>query len=570
MYMKEYQRWLAEDLQDPELKPELEAIKHDEKQIKEQFGANLQFGTAGMRGILGAGCNRMNIYTVRRATQGFANYLAKDSAKVSVALAYDSRIKSTLFAKEAARVLAASGVQVYLYPELKPAPMLSFAVRKLKATAGIMITASHNPAEYNGFKAYGDDGCQLSTKHSGGVTKEVEKLDVFNDVKLMDYDDAIEKGLIELIGDDVSLAYYDAVINESIRPEVGKDTGVKIVYSPLHGTGNVPVRHVLQAMGYKEVSIVAEQEKPDGNFPTAPYPNPEVRQSLELGIKLAEEKDADLVLATDPDADRVGIAVKDDSGDYKLLTGNEVGVMLLHYIAQGRKATGTLPQNPVAIRSLVSTPMVDAVAKDFGIEMVEVLTGFKYVGEYILKLEKQKEQDRFLFAFEESYGYLIGTYVRDKDAVVASLLICEMAAWCKEQGSSLYGMLQNLYKTYGFYHNTVDSFAFAGIAGMKKMTDIMQALRSSPPKDVAAKQVVKIADFETKKKIDLLSGTTTDIDLPQSNVLCYTLEDGSVIIVRPSGTEPKIKVYYTTKGDTKAKAEATQKKLAGIMKTMIV
>uniref|UniRef100_S0DFT1 Putative phosphoglucomutase n=1 Tax=termite gut metagenome TaxID=433724 RepID=S0DFT1_9ZZZZ len=569
MHIIRYNRWLGQKLEDPDLTAELQAIQGDTDAIRERFAIDLSFGTAGMRGVIGAGTNRMNIYTVRRATQGLAAWLNKAGENPSVAISFDSRIKSDLFAQQAAAVLAANSVRVWLYPQLEPVPVLSFAVRRLGASAGVMITASHNPAQYNGYKVYGPDGCQLSTAASGSVLGEIERLDVFDDVQIMPFDKALQDGLITFIGDDVLTAFTTAVTAQSIRPGLLAIADLQVVYSPLNGAGNVPVRRVLAACGLKSLTVVPEQEYPDGNFPTCPYPNPEIRDTLNLGIELAKQKDADLVLATDPDADRVGIAVRDTAGEYRLLTGNEVGVLLLNFICVGRKEAGTMPARPVAVKSIVSTPMADEVARHHGVELIDVLTGFKYIGEQILKLEQKGEEDRFIFGFEESYGYLAGTHVRDKDAVVASMLICEMAAWYKAMHLDLYAAMQALYDTYGYYLNEVENFDFEGLAGMEKMDEIMAQQRKTPPEALAGLKVLKIADYQAHTLTDTDTGETAPLELPASNVLRYTLEGGSGVTVRPSGTEPKVKVYYAIRAANRREAEATHKALAAAMQPML-
>lgn len=569
MYMEQYNRWLAFPLEDTDLKPELASIKGNDEQIRERFAIDLSFGTAGLRGVLGAGTNRMNIYTVRRATQGLAAYLLKTQKAPSVAISYDSRIKSDLFANEAACVLAANGVKAYIYPTLQPVPALSFAVRQLATSAGIMVTASHNPAKYNGYKAYGPDGCQMTTEAADAVLAEIESIDIFSGVKTLSFEKGLENGFIQYIGDDVLDAFYQNVLAQRIRPEIATNASLKLVYSPLNGAGNLPVRHVLAAAGYTDITIVPQQELPDGNFPTCSYPNPEIRETLDLGLQLAQKTNADLMLATDPDADRVGIAVRDKQGEYHLLSGNEVGILLLDYICTGRKEKGTMPANPVMVKSIVTSPMADEVAAYHGVEAINVLTGFKYIGDQILKLEQKGEEKRFIFAFEESYGYLAGTYVRDKDAVVASLLICEMAAWHNSRGSSLYEALTDLYTRHGRYLNVVDSFSFEGLSGMEKMASIMANIRTNPPSEIGGLAVLQQADYETHICLDLQTGEQKKLDLPSANVLVYTLEEGASVIVRPSGTEPKIKVYYTTKGKALHDSEKIQQKLALAIKPLL-
>ncbi len=568
MIMEEYSRWLDRATEDEDLIPELRSIEGNEEEIKDRFAVSLEFGTAGLRGVIGAGTNRMNIYTVRQATQGLANYLKQGTKHPKVAISYDSRIKSTLFAHAAAEVLAGNGVKAYLYRTLMPTPMLSYAVRKLKCDAGIMVTASHNPAKYNGYKAYGPDGCQMTSESADAVYAEIQKTDIFDDVKKMEFDRGQEQGIIEYISSEVVERYYTHVKECSVRPGVCAGSGLKLVYTPLNGTGNLPVRRILSDIGIEDITVVPEQELPDGNFTTCPYPNPEIRQALELGLALAKKTGADLLLATDPDADRVGIAVKDGE-DYLLLTGNEVGVLLLDYICKGRTEAGTMPKDPVFVRSIVTTSLADEVAKTYGVTPIQVLTGFKYIGETILHLEQKGEQSRFIFGFEESYGYLAGSYVRDKDAVVASMLICEMAAYYTAQGSSLKAELDRIYKTYGTYLHKVDSFEFDGLAGMEKMKNLMASLRAEAPSEIAGYKVVRVEDYLASESTDTATGAKTAIDLPRSDVLTYHLDCGASVIVRPSGTEPKIKAYYSTKGDSREAAAALQQKLAASVNKLL-
>ncbi len=537
-----YSLWLEKAVDDPDLIAELKGIEGNDDEIYDRFYRELEFGTAGLRGVIGAGTNRMNIYTVRKATQGLAEYVL-DKGGESVAIAYDSRIKSTLFAEEAAKVLAANGIKVYIYKELMPTPMLSYAVRELHCTSGIVITASHNPAKYNGYKAYGADGAQLSVENSTKVLSFVDKVEMFGGAKTMSFDEGITSGIIEYIGDELVEKYLETVKTRSVE-KVTAD--LKVIYTPLNGTGNKPVREILKRIGIKNVTVVPEQEFPDGNFPTAPFPNPEIRQAFECAINLSKSVEADLLLATDPDCDRVGIAVK-NGDDFTLMSGNEVGACLLDYILSRRKANGTLPENPVAVKTIVSTPLADKIAAKYGCKLINVLTGFKYIGEQAGILEKKGEQERFVFGFEESYGYLAGAYVRDKDAVVASMLICEMAAYYKNLGKNLLDVINELYAEHGMVFTSQNSFTFEGAAGMKKMQDIMDDLRRLPPKKIGENQVVAISDYETSEKLELKSGKKSVITLPKSNVLYYDLdENGSNLIVRPSGTEPKIKVYITS------------------------
>ena len=555
MYMKDYQRWLDADLEDAALKAELEAIAGNEEEIKERFAVALKFGTAGLRGVLGAGSNRMNIYTVRQATQGLANWVMTQGGNQLVAISYDSRINSDVFAKTAACVLAANGINVRIYDTLMPVPALSFATRYYEANAGIMVTASHNPAKYNGYKAYGPDGCQMTDDAAAVVYAEIQKTDILDGAKMISFEEGMEKGLIQYVGEECKEALYDAIKSRSVRPGLCKTAGLKLVYSPLNGSGLVPVMRVLNDIGIDDITIVPEQKYPDGNFPTCPYPNPEIFEALKLGLELAKESGADLMLATDPDADRVGIAIKCPDGSYELVTGNEVGVLLLDYICQGRIENGTMPEKPVAVKSLVSTPLGDAVAKNYGVEMRNVLTGFKWIGEQIALLEAAGEVDRFIFAFEESYGYLAGPYVRDKDAIIGSMLICEMAAYYRSIGSSIKERLEEIYAKYGRYLNKIDSHEFPGLSGMDKMAGIMEKLRNEPPAEIGGYQVVKITDY-TKPE---------ETGLPASNVLIFALEGGATVVARPSGTEPKLKIYFTTLGKDLAEAEAQKKVLADAM-----
>ena len=548
MYKEEYTRWVNEDLIDFDLGKELRDIADDEDAIKERFAVSLKFGTAGLRGTLGAGTNRMNIWVVRQATQGVANWVKTQSGTQTVAISYDSRLKGWTFAKDAASVLAANGIHVRIYDELMPVPALSFATRYYNCNAGIMVTASHNPAKYNGYKAYGPDGCQMTDDAAAIVYDEIQKTDVLHGAKYISFAEGVEKGLIQFVGEDCKKALYEAIEARQVRPGLCKTAGLKLVYSPLNGTGLVPVTKVLTDMGISDITIVPEQEYPNGYFTTCSYPNPEIFEALQKGLELAEKTGADLMLATDPDADRVGIAMKCPDGTYELVSGNEMGVLLLDYICQGRIEKGTMPKNPVAVESIVSTPLAEAVAEHYGVELRHTLTGFKWIGDQIAKLEADGEVDRFIFGFEESYGYLAGPYVRDKDAIIGSMLICEMAAYYRSIGSSIKQRLEEIYAQYGRYLNKVDSFEFPGLSGMDKMAGIMESLRKDAPKEFAGHAVVKVTDYED----------TASTGLPTANVLRYDLDDGAVVIVRPSGTEPKIKTYFTTKG--KDLAEATEEK----------
>ena len=548
-----YTLWKEKAVEDPDLAAELQSIEGDETAITDRFYADMEFGTAGLRGIIGAGTIRMNFYTVRRATQGYANYLNNNFDSPSVAISFDSRIKSDLFAKETAAIFAANGIKVHIFPELEPTPVLSFAVRYFKAKGGVMVTASHNPAKYNGYKAYGPDGCQMTQDAADEVTREIEKVDLFDGITKIPYEDGVQSGMISVIGPEVLEAYLDEVQKQAVNPGIAKD--LKVVYTPLNGTGNKPVRAILKRCGLENVTVVPEQELPDGNFPTAPFPNPEIRQSFECALKLAPTVNPDILLATDPDCDRVGIAVH-QGDEFILMTGNEVGVMLLNYICSQRIAKGNWPKNPIAVKTIVTSALCFEIAAKYGVELIEVLTGFKFIGEQIGLLEAKNEQERYIFGFEESYGYLAGTYVRDKDAVVASMLICEMAAFYKNQGKTLYEVMQELYAEHGYYLNSVQNIVCEGAAGMAELQSIMEGLRANGPKELAGRKVISAADYELSEETNLATGEKKIIELPKSNVLSYNLEGGAQVIVRPSGTEPKVKIYYTTKGKDRADAQA--------------
>ncbi|MFQ6893454.1 MAG: phospho-sugar mutase [Acutalibacter sp.] len=555
--MTEYERWLQQPLDDQDLTEELQSIQGQEDEINDRFYRELEFGTAGLRGVIGAGTNRMNVYTVRKATQGLSNYLLKhaEGKPQSVAIAYDSRIKGVLFSKESAAVLAANGIKAYIYPQLMPTPALSYAVRHLKCDAGICVTASHNPAKYNGYKAYGSDGCQITADMADGITQEIGALDIFADVKKMDFEEGRRQGLIEYIGDETMGAFLDDVYKESLT---GDASNLKLVYTPLNGAGRVCVLRILERIGIKDVTVVPEQEYPDGNFPTCPYPNPEFREALQKGLELCEKVQPDLLLATDPDSDRVGIAVN-QGGEFKLMTGNEVGILLLDFIARVKQEQGKLPAHPVAVTTIVSTDMVDPIAEHYGIEMRRCLTGFKYIGDIIADVEqKEGSYESFLLGFEESYGYLSGGYVRDKDAVDGSMLICEMASYYKRQGKTLVDAMNDLYETYGYYQNATLNFGFEGEDGMKTMQKIMDTLRSDPPAEIAGTKVIGRSDYEASQSYGDKEGV---IDLPKSNVLEYRLENGCKLIVRPSGTEPKIKIYLSGKGATMEESLAEIEKM---------
>lgn len=551
-YKKEYERWKKTDMPDFDLTRELQLMDGKEEEIKEHFARALEFGTAGIRGTLGAGTNRMNIFVVRQTTEGLARYILEEGLEKKVAISYDSRLKGWTFAKEVSGVLAANGISVRLYDALMPVPALSFATRYYGCSAGIMLTASHNPAIYNGYKVYGSDGCQMTDEAADKVYAKIKETDVLTGAKRMSFSKAVQEGLIQFVEEGCKEAFYQAVLSQQVHPGLCKEAGLSLVYTPLNGTGLEPVTHIFKEMGITDVSIVPEQEYPNGYFTTCPYPNPEIFEAMEKGLDLAKEKNADLLLATDPDADRVGIAMRTEEGEYELVSGNEMGVLLLDYIASGRKQEGTLPKNPVAVKSIVSTPLADKVAADYGVELRHTLTGFKWIGEQIKFLEEKGEQERFIFGFEESYGYLSGTAVRDKDAVVASMLICEMAAYYRKNGSSIKQRLEEIYKKYGYYLNAVDSFSFPGLSGMDKMQKIMEDLRKNGPKEIAGISVKDCVDYLDSEKTGL----------PRANVLLYKLENGESIIVRPSGTEPKIKAYFTTFGKSREEAKEEKKRLA--------
>lgn len=556
-----YDLWCEKATADEDLLPELQSIQGNEDEILDRFYKNLEFGTAGLRGVIGAGTNRMNIYTVNQATQGLADYLNADFENPSIAIAYDSRIKSDVFARAAACVLAANGVQVYLYPELVPTPMLSYAVRALGCSSGIILTASHNPAKYNGYKCYDPNGYQMTDEAAAKTYAYIQKVDMFTGVRTMDFDEALTTGKIRYIERNVFEGFYEEVLKAQVNPTVRKDSDLSVIYTPLNGTGNLHVREILKRIGIRDVTVVPEQELPDGNFPTCPYPNPEIRQAFERAIALSETKKADLLLATDPDCDRVGIAVL-DGGEYKLMSGNEVGIMLTEYLLSSLQEQGKLPENPIVVKTIVTSRLVAKIAETYGAQTADLLTGFKYIGELVTNLEKKGETDRFIIGMEESYGYLRGAHCRDKDAVVASMLICEMAAYYKAKGQSLYDFMQSIYKKYGMYLNTLLNFGFEGAAGMQKMADMMTALRAEPPKSIAGEAVEAITDYKASVCKDLKAGKETTVDLPKSNVLQYYLEGADSVIVRPSGTEPKIKVYITSVSDTRAAAAEKADKIA--------
>ena len=555
-YLDEYARWINEA--DPETVAELESIKDDDAEIKDRFYKTLEFGTAGLRGVLGAGINRMSEYVVGQATQGLANQLIKTNGKdadLSVVIAYDSRHKSDVFAKEAAQILAANGIKVYLFEELKPVPELSFSIRYLKTTAGIAVTASHNPAKYNGYKAYGSDGAQLNPELATIVLDEIGKTDIFTGVKKMDFEQAIDQGMIVMIGDEVEEAYLDEVQKQCVNPELAKEKGdtLKFVYTPFHGAGNKPVRKILKRIGFNNVVVVKEQELPDGDFPTVESPNPENKEGFKLAIGYAKECGADLIVGTDPDSDRVGILVKNDKGEYVTFTGNQVGTLLSEYILSALAEKDAVPKDGYIVKTIVTTNIIQAICDAYGIEMKEVLTGFKFIGEKI-KESEETGIGTYIFGFEESYGYLKGTYARDKDAVVATMLIAEMALYYQENGTSIFEQMDNIYKKYGYYKEEVVSVTLEGIEGLAKIKSTMDRLRENPPEMVAGKKVIAVRDYLTSERVDKLTGEKSEILLPKSNVIYLELEDQNNFIIRPSGTEPKIKLYCLMKGETEEEA----------------
>lgn len=570
-YIQEYKRWL--DNADAKTVAELKAIENDANEIKERFYKNLEFGTAGLRGIIGAGSNRMNSYVVGQATQGLANQLIKtnpDADEISVAIAYDSRIKSDEFAKVSAAILAANGIKVYLFEELKPVPELSFTVRYKKTTAGIVITASHNPAKYNGYKVYGADGAQLNPELAAIVLDEIGKTDMFKDVKTCDFDKAVADGKIVMIGDDVESAYLDCVAAQSINSDLIREKGdnLTFVYTPFHGSGNKPVRKILKRMGFDNVVVVKEQELPDGRFPTVKSPNPENKEGFTIAIEYAKKCGADLIIGTDPDADRVGIIVKNKNGEYNTYTGNQVGAMLTEYILSSLKSRGELADDAYVVKTIVTTNLTKAICDNYGVEMKEVLTGFKFIGEKI-KESEETGKGTYIFGFEESYGYLKGTYARDKDAVVATMLIAEMTLWCKENGSSLAEFMDGIYAKYGRYIEYVESVVMEGIDGSEKIAAIMDKLRTDTPTSIGGKKVMAVRDYETSVRTEIKSGTTEEILLPKSNVIYLELEDGNNFIVRPSGTEPKIKLYCLLRGKDSAAAEDLLAKVKDDIKKIV-
>jgi len=555
-----YEIWLEKAVADPDLKPELEAMAGDEAKVEDAFYKDLEFGTAGLRGVIGAGTNRMNVYIVARASQGLSNYVINHfpAKERKIAISYDSRIKSDVFAKIAAEVFAANGIKAFIYKELMPVPCVSYATRTLKCAAGIMVTASHNPSKYNGYKVYGADGCQMTTEAANEVLGEIEKLDLFADSKRVDFEEGLKNGSIAWIPDEVYTAFVEEVKKQSVVGNAPIDRNVAIVYTPLNGAGLKPVLRTLKETGYTNITVVKEQEQPDGNFPTCPYPNPEIHEAMALGMEYAAKYNADLLLATDPDSDRVGIAVKDKQGNYQLLSGNQTGMLLTDYVCARRTDNGTMPKDPVVIKTIVTTDMVEQIAAHYGVRTVNVLTGFKYIGEQIGLLEKQGKADSYIFGFEESYGYLSGAYVRDKDAVDAAFLICEMFCYYKTKGISLLEKLDELYKTYGYCLNTLYSYQFEGAAGFTKMKEIMKDF-----------QTAGISSFGGRKVETLLDYNTGIDGLPKENVLKFLLEGHGSVVVRPSGTEPKLKTYITVSAPDKAAAEAIEKKIVEDLKKRI-
>ena len=574
-YKEVYEQWLSNPYFDEATKEELKNIAEDDNEIKERFYMDLEFGTAGLRGIIGAGTNRMNIYVVRRATQGLANHIAKvDKKSQGVAIAYDSRHMSPEFAEEAALCLAANGIKAYIFESLRPTPELSFAVRHLGCVAGINVTASHNPPEYNGYKVYWEDGAQITPPHDSGIMGEVKSISDWNTVKTIDKAEAEKAGLFQVIGKEVDDAYMAELKKQVLHMDAIEAEGknLKIVYTPLHGTGNIPARRILKELGFENVYVVKEQELPDGDFPTVSYPNPEAAEAFELGLKLAKEVDADLVLATDPDADRLGVRVKDKNGEYHDLTGNMSGCLLANYeISQKKAINGSLPEDGALIKTIVTTNLADAIAKGYGVKLIEVLTGFKFIGQQILGFE-QSGKGSYLFGFEESYGCLIGTYARDKDAIVATMALCEAAAYYKTQGKTLWDAMIEMYEQFGYYKDAIQSVTMKGIEGLQKIQEIMNSLRQNPPAEFAGHKVTAVRDYKADTITDVATGAVKPTGLPNSNVLYYELTDDAWVCVRPSGTEPKVKFYYGVKGtsleDADKKSETMGKAVLDMVDSM--
>lgn len=556
---KLYSIWKEKAVKDKAVAEELKEMENNSDAISEAFYKDLEFGTAGLRGIIGAGTNRLNIYTIGKASQGLATYVNSIKKNGKIAIAYDSRINSELFSKTAAEVFAANGIKVYIYKELMPTPMLSFAVRHLKCDAGVVVTASHNPSKYNGYKAYDDTGCQLCPEAADFVLDVMNKIDIFEGVKSIDFEEGIKSGIIEYIGDDVINAFLDRVNDARVSKDLDL-SNLNVIYSPLHGSGNKPVRKILEKIGVKNVTVVKSQELPDGEFPTCPYPNPETPQAFVEALKIAKETPADILLATDPDCDRVGIAVNTGS-EFKLLSGNDVGVIMLNYILSRRKELGTLPEKPITVKTIVTTELIKNIAKKYDCEVIEVLTGFKFIGEQITLLKNKGEENRYVLGFEESYGYLIGDHARDKDAVVASMIICEMAAYYKSKSKNLCEVLADIYAEFGYCYCVQKSFTCEGMSGMARISEIMETLRTQTPKQIAGIDVAVFKDFRNSVSTDIKTGKTETINLPKSNVLGFYLADESSVIVRPSGTEPKIKLYIGAKDQTDEKCEEKKTKL---------
>ena len=572
----EYEVWKKKVTEDADLTAELTDMEGKEDRITDAFYQNLAFGTGGLRGVIGAGTNRMNIYTVGKASQGLADYINRHFPKEErkIAISYDSRIKSSLFAKRAAEVFAANGIRVFIYTELMPTPMLSWAVRSLSCAAGVMVTASHNPSKYNGYKVYGPDGCQITTDAAAEILGCIEKTDAFEDVKREDFETALENGRISYIGEDTVTSFIEAVKGQSMltKSEENVDKNISIVYSPLNGTGLKPVLRTLKESGFTNITVVKEQEQPDGHFPTCPYPNPEIREAMALGMEYAKKCSADLLLATDPDCDRVGLAVPNREGEYVLLSGNETGLLLLNYICSMRQAAGTMPEHPVFVKTIVTMDMAARIAADYGVKTVDVLTGFKFIGDQIARLEAEGRENDYILGFEESYGYLSGSYVRDKDAVDGAFLICEMAAYYRSKGMGLLEVLEGLYEKYGFCLNTLHSYEFEGMEGFEKMKGIMNRLHTMASR-IAEGEAVCIGGRKTEAVEDYLSGTISRADkttepiagLPSSDVLKFRLAGNASVVVRPSGTEPKLKLYISVSAEDKAKAQAEEEKITAQM-----
>ena len=568
-YREVYEKWCNDPYFDEASREELKALEGNEAEIEDRFYRQLEFGTGGLRGVIGAGTNRMNIYTVRQATQGLANYIiSQNGQSKGVAIAYDSRIMSKEFADEAALCLNANGIKAYVFPSLRPTPELSFSVRELHCISGIVITASHNPREYNGYKVYWEDGAQITPPHDKNILAEVAKVTEFSAVKTMDKDEAVKAGLYNVIGEDIDDKYMEQLKKQSIHPDIIKKMAkdIKIVYTPLHGTGNLPVRRVLKELGFEKVIVVPEQEKPDGNFPTVSYPNPESPAAWELALALAKKEDADIVLATDPDADRLGVYCKDTkTGEYVSFTGNMSGMLIAEYILRERKATGTMPENPALVETIVTTDMAKVIAADYGVKLIEVLTGFKYIGEQIRLFEKNHTYN-YVFGLEESYGCLAGTYARDKDACVAVMMLCEVASYYKSQGKTLWDAMVDMYEKYGYFKEGLETLTLKGIDGAEQIQNIMTDMRNNPPKELGGYKVVAVRDYKEDTRKDLATGEVTKTGLPTSNVLYYELTDNAWCCVRPSGTEPKIKFYFGVKGTSLADAE---KKLEAVREDML-